>query len=187
MKIIDGELQVLRVFNQKPKEKWCGPWEKGKMFPLYSIVERNGSTFKSLTAKPKDEPYVIYDPEALSFHANEGWKLLSASADSRLTGMAGRTYLVKARVSEANTVLLEQGTFQDAYSALSSGSPVSLQLFQDTGNTTLFSSTVDYNENGITFYMHALTFLVCVTLNPYNELYLSMYDLNVTEITPPDE
>lgn len=187
MKIIDGELQVLRVFNQKPKEKWRGQWNKDNLYPLYSIVENNGSRFKALTAKPKEEPYVIYDPETLSFHANEGWKLLSASADSRLTGMAGRTYLVKARMNEAYTVLLEQGNFHDAYSALSSGSPVSLQLFQDAGNSTLFSSTVDYNDNGITFYMYALTFLVCVTLNRYNEIYLSMYDLNVTEITPPDE
>ena len=83
------EAGVVRVFTSAPKEKFVGKWESGRLYPLYNVVENNGSKFMSLTGKIKEEPYVIYDKVANTFYANDGWVLKEMSADSRISAFGG--------------------------------------------------------------------------------------------------
>lgn len=80
---------VLRSINTKPRKDWKGHWKSGRLYPLYAVVENNGTKFMSLTGKMKDEPYVIYDSENDQYVANEGWEIVESSADSRLTANGG--------------------------------------------------------------------------------------------------
>ena len=84
----DEEL-VIRSITTSPKEHFEGRWRSGRLYPLYSVVVNNGTTFVSQNAKMKDEPYVIYDATKKEFRANEGWKIKEMSADSRLTALGG--------------------------------------------------------------------------------------------------
>jgi hypothetical protein len=79
----------VRVISTTPRERWEGHWRRGRLYPLYAVVENNGSKFMSLTGKEKAEPYVIYDHDAEAFYANEGWVIKEMSADSRLTAIGG--------------------------------------------------------------------------------------------------
>ena len=85
----DDERGFVRVLTSSPREKWLGHWRPGRKYPLYSVVENNGSIFVSRTGEKKDEPYVIYRKETDTFVANDGWELREASADSRLTALGG--------------------------------------------------------------------------------------------------
>lgn len=80
---------VLRSINTKPRKDWKGHWKSGRLYPLYAVVENNGTKFMSLTGKMKDEPYVIYDSVNDQYVANEGWEIVESSADSRLTANGG--------------------------------------------------------------------------------------------------
>ena len=77
----------VRVISTTPRERWEGHWVRGRKYPLYSVVENNGSKFLSLTGKDKEEPYVLYNVETESFSANDGWVIKEMSADSRLTAL----------------------------------------------------------------------------------------------------
>jgi len=80
----------VRVIRTTPRERWEGHWERGRKYPLYSVVENNGSIFISVTGKMKDEPYVVYDDETGMFCANDGWIIKDMSADSRLTAIGNK-------------------------------------------------------------------------------------------------
>lgn len=84
----DEEL-VFRTISTSPKEHFEGRWKSGRLYPLYSVVVNNGTTFVSQNAKMKEEPYVIYDAVKQEFKANDGWKIKEMSADSRLTALGG--------------------------------------------------------------------------------------------------
>ena len=81
----EAEGVVLRKIQTTPREHWCGHWKRGLLYPLYSVVENNGSVFIAMTGKAKDEPYVIYSKDLDDFMANDGWELRQLSADSMLT------------------------------------------------------------------------------------------------------
>lgn len=85
----DNEPVVLRRISTTPKKTWQGHWKKGRLYPLYSVVENNGTFFLSKTGKAKDEPFVRYDEASDSFLANEGWDILQSSADSRISALGG--------------------------------------------------------------------------------------------------
>lgn len=84
----DEEL-VIRTISTSPKEHFEGRWKAGRLYPLFSVVVNNGTTFVSQNAKMKEEPYVLYDAVAKEFKANDGWKIKAMSADSRLTALGG--------------------------------------------------------------------------------------------------
>lgn len=79
----------VRVITTFPRERWEGHWKRGRKYPLYSVVENNGTKFMSLTGKAKDEPYVYYDEETDTFAANCGWVIKEMSADSRISALGG--------------------------------------------------------------------------------------------------
>ena len=83
------EKQTIRTISTKPKEHFEGKWKAGRLYPLYSVVVNNGTTFVSQNAKMKEEPYVIYDAVAKEFKAPDGWEIKEMSADSRLTALGG--------------------------------------------------------------------------------------------------
>ena len=78
-----------RVIRTTPREHWEGHWRNGRKYPLYSVVENNGSFFMSLTGNMKEEPYVIYDDATNTFTAPEGWVIKQMSADSRISSIGG--------------------------------------------------------------------------------------------------
>lgn len=80
----------VRVIRTTPRERWEGHYERGRKYPLYSVVENNGSIFISVTGKMKEEPYVVYDDETGMFCANDGWIIKEMSADSRLTAIGNK-------------------------------------------------------------------------------------------------
>lgn len=84
----NNEELFIRVIKTYPRQKIVGRWRNGLLYTLYNVVINNGSKFMSLNAKPKEEPYVIYNPQTKVFYANEGWELIEASADSKLTAMS---------------------------------------------------------------------------------------------------
>lgn len=75
--------------DKKPKDHYEGRWEKGKKYSLFAVVDNNGTKFRSITAKPKPEPYVSYDSETGGFYANEGWVIAEMSEDSRISALGG--------------------------------------------------------------------------------------------------
>ena len=75
--------------NAQPKDHFEGRWKKGKKYTLYAVVVNNGTKFRSITPKEKDEPYVIYDSTNETFSANSGWEIVEMSEDSRLSAMGG--------------------------------------------------------------------------------------------------
>ena len=75
--------------DKKPHDHFVGPWIRGRMYPLYSLVSNNRSIFRSLTHKKKPEPYVLYDNENDRFYANDGWQLVYLSEDSRISALGG--------------------------------------------------------------------------------------------------
>ena len=75
--------------NKRPVDHFEGKWEKGKKYTLYAIVKNNGTLFRSLTPKEKEEPYVSYDSTNETFSANAGWEIVEMSEDSRLSAMGG--------------------------------------------------------------------------------------------------
>lgn len=79
----------MKRVNKRPVDHFEGKWEKGKKYTLYALVKNNGTLFRSLTPKEKDEPYVIYDSENETFSANPGWEIVEMSEDSRLSAMGG--------------------------------------------------------------------------------------------------
>lgn len=79
----------VRVISTTPRERWEGHWRRGRLYPLYAVVENNGSKFMSLTGKTKEEPYVIYNDETKMFSAPEGWVIKEMSADSRISSIGG--------------------------------------------------------------------------------------------------
>lgn len=83
-----NEENVIRTITTYPKEKFVGHWKSGRLYPLYNVVENNGSMFLSLNGKMKEEPFVAYNGETNTFSANEGWSIKEMSADSRLTAMS---------------------------------------------------------------------------------------------------
>jgi len=85
----EGQKGMVRVLTSHPREKWFGHWRRGLKYPLYSVVENNGSIFVSLTGEKKEEPYVIYKSDTDTFVANDGWELRQMSEDSRLTALGG--------------------------------------------------------------------------------------------------
>ena len=80
---------VIRQITTSPKEHFEGRGKSGRMYPLYSVVVNNGTTFVSQNGKMKEEPYVIYDAEKEEFKAPDGWKIKEMSADSRVTALGG--------------------------------------------------------------------------------------------------
>ena len=102
--------------DAKPIDHFVGHWEKDKKYKLYEVVENNGTTFRAVTAKPKGEPYAIYDSESGTFSANEGWEIVELSADSMVS--AG------ANVSEEDleTALEEYTKSADLATVATSGS-----------------------------------------------------------------
>ena len=84
----ESEVPV-RVISTTPRERWEGHWVRGRKYPLYAVVENNGSKFMSLTGKTKEEPYVIYNDETKMFSAPEGWVIKEMSADSRISSIGG--------------------------------------------------------------------------------------------------
>lgn len=93
------ETTVIRTIRTYPREKYVGPWKRGRLYPLYNIVSNNGSKFLSLCGKMKEEPYVIYDKDKGAFYANEGWAIKEMSADSRLTAIGENAASGIARVT----------------------------------------------------------------------------------------
>ena len=89
----------VRVISTTPRERWEGHWQRGRRYPLYSVVENNGSKFMSLTGNMKEEPYVLYDSATQTFSANEGWVIKEMSADSRLTAIGGNASIGLASVT----------------------------------------------------------------------------------------
>lgn len=83
------EKQTIRTISTKPKEHFEGRWKSGRLYPLYSVVVNNGTTFISQNAKMKEEPYVIYDADKKEFKAPDGWLIKEMSADSRVTALGG--------------------------------------------------------------------------------------------------
>lgn len=83
------EKQTIRTISTKPKEHFEGRWKSGRLYPLYSVVVNNGTTFISQNAKMKEEPYVIYDANKKEFKAPDGWLIKEMSADSRVTALGG--------------------------------------------------------------------------------------------------
>lgn len=83
------EKQTIRTISTKPKEHFEGRWKSGRLYPLYSVVVNNGTTFISQNAKMKEEPYVIYDAVKKEFKAPDGWLIKEMSADSRVTALGG--------------------------------------------------------------------------------------------------
>lgn len=79
----------MKRVNKRPVDHFEGKWEKGKKYTLYALVKNNGTLFRSLTPKEKDEPYVIYDSTNETFSANPGWEIVEMSEDSRLSAMGG--------------------------------------------------------------------------------------------------
>ena len=79
----------VRVISTTPRERWEGHWQRGRKYPLYAVVENNGSKFMSLTGNMKEEPYVLYNADTETFSANDGWVIKEMSADSRLTALGG--------------------------------------------------------------------------------------------------
>lgn len=79
----------MKRVNKRPVDHFEGKWEKGKKYTLYALVKNNGTLFRSLTPKEKDEPYVIYDSENETFSANPGWEIVEMSEDSRVTALGG--------------------------------------------------------------------------------------------------
>lgn len=75
--------------SAQPKDHFEGRWKKGKKYTLYAVVVNNGTKFRSVTPKEKDEPYVIYNSETETFSANAGWEIVEMSEDSRLSAMGG--------------------------------------------------------------------------------------------------
>lgn len=78
-----------RDLNSRPKERYVGQWQSGRLYPLYNVVVNNGTKFLSLNGKMKEEPYVIYNKDKETFSANDGWEIREMSADSRITAMGG--------------------------------------------------------------------------------------------------
>ena len=89
----------VRVISTTPRERWEGHWQRGRRYPLYSVVENNGSKFMSLTGNMKEEPYVLYDSGTQTFSANDGWVIKEMSADSRLTAIGGNATIGLASVT----------------------------------------------------------------------------------------
>ena len=85
----------MKRVNKRPVDHFEGKWRKDRKYTLYAIVVNNGTTFRSLTAKDKDEPYVIYDSENETFSANPGWEIVEMSEDSRLSAMGGNGDAIK--------------------------------------------------------------------------------------------
>lgn len=79
----------MKRVNKRPVDHFEGKWEKGKKYTLYAIVKNNGTLFRSLTPKEKEEPYVSYDSTNETFSANPGWEIVEMSEDSRLSAMGG--------------------------------------------------------------------------------------------------
>lgn len=80
---------ILRKISTTPRKDWKGHWKRGRLYPLYSVVENNGTRFMALTGKAKEEPFVIYDADNDKFIANEGWEIVYSSADSRISALGG--------------------------------------------------------------------------------------------------
>lgn len=85
----ENDPRFVRDLNFQPREKWAGHWRRGRLYPLYNVVENNGSFFVSQSGKTKAEPYVVYNETTGEFSANEGWKLKQLSADSRISAQGG--------------------------------------------------------------------------------------------------
>lgn len=85
----DAEEFVIRTIKTTPREHYDGKWKPGRLYPLYSVVEDNGTFFVSQSGKMKEEPYVMYLEDTKEFVANEGWKIKFMSADSRISAVGG--------------------------------------------------------------------------------------------------
>lgn len=124
----DEEL-VFRTISTSPKEHFEGRWKSGRLYPLYSVVVNNGTTFVSQNAKMKEEPYVIYDAVKQEFKANDGWKIKEMSADSRLTALGGGSAGGVTPEDVAEMISGKQDTIEDL-STIRSGASAGATAYQ---------------------------------------------------------
>ena len=130
------------MYNKKPVDHLEGKWERGKRYSLHAIVENNGSFFRSLTGKPKAEPYVTYDSASDSYSASDGWEIVYMSEDSRISS---GNVLGKLKVLEEIMGITLDPDIDEKY----------YQYF-----------TIEATQDGTTIYFRQSTYAVSDSLDP---------------------
>lgn len=174
--------------SAQPKDHFEGRWKKGKKYTLYAVVVNNGTKFRSVTPKEKDDPYVIYNSETETFSANAGWEIVEMSEDSRLSAMGGNGGGGHVTAESIRTALGFTPIGESAISNLADEED--FESFEQNGTTKMRLKDRAYSvqqPNGLGYKILRKDATFASQVTDTNTIYEIRYnfDLNNTTVTIP--